>query len=71
MLSRFCKIKWEQALELYERIRGLAPKDLFVQKEIIRLKGLSRSREQVIKELQTTVRLSYRRDDAQLHGLLA
>jgi len=63
--------RWEQALELYERIRGLAPKDLFVQKEIIRLKGLSRSGEQVIKELQTTVRLSSRRDDAQLHGLLA
>jgi tetratricopeptide (TPR) repeat protein len=63
--------RWDQALELYERIRALAPKDLFVQKEIIRLKGLSRSGEQVIKELQTTVRLSSRRDDAQLHGLLA
>lgn len=63
--------RWEEALELYEKIRLLLPEDLFVAKEIIRLKGLSRSGDKVIKELQTTVGLSSWRDDAQLHGLLA
>jgi tetratricopeptide (TPR) repeat protein len=63
--------RWEEALGLYEKIRLLTPEDLFVQKEILRLKGLSRSGDKVIKELQTTVGLSSRRDDAQLHGLLA
>jgi tetratricopeptide (TPR) repeat protein len=63
--------RWEDALGLYEKIRPLTPEDLFVQKEILRLKGLSRAGDTVIKELRTTVGLSSRRDDAQLHGLLA
>lgn len=63
--------RWEETLELYEKLRLLTPEDSFVQKEILRLKGLSRSGDKVIKELQTTVGLSSRRDDAQLHGLLA
>ena len=63
--------RWEDALGLYEKIRLLTPEDSFVQKEILRLKGLSRAGDAVIKELRTTVGLSSRRDDAQLHGLLA
>lgn len=61
----------QEALELYEKIKGLLPEDRFVAKEIIRLKGLSRSGDRVIDELKTAVGLSSRRDDPQLHGLLA
>ncbi len=61
----------EEALELYEKLRNLDPLDRFVQKEILRLKGLSRSDDKVIKELQTVVNIPSRRDDPQLRGLLA
>ena len=63
--------RWEDALGRYEKIRLLTPEDSFVQKEILRLKGLPCAGDAVIKELRTTVGLSSRRDDAQLHGLLA
>ena len=62
---------WDEALELYEKLRTLDPQDRFVQKEILRMKGLCRSEDEVIKELQTVVNIPSRRDDAQLHGLLA
>jgi tetratricopeptide (TPR) repeat protein len=63
--------RWEEALELYEKIRHFTPEDLFVQKEMLRLKGLSRPADKMIKELRTAVGISSRQDDAQLHGLLA
>jgi tetratricopeptide (TPR) repeat protein len=63
--------RWEEALELYEKLRILAPQDTFVQKEVLRLKGMYRSDQTVIKELQTVVNIPSRRDDAQIRGLLA
>ncbi|UCG11161.1 MAG: tetratricopeptide repeat protein [Deltaproteobacteria bacterium] len=63
--------RWDEAVELYEKLRFLVPEDRFVQKEILRLKGLCRSDREVIKELQTAVSIRARKDDAQLHGLLA
>jgi tetratricopeptide (TPR) repeat protein len=61
----------QEALELYEKLRVLEPQDRFVQKEILRLKGMRRSDHKVIKELQTTVNIPSQQDNAQLHGLLA
>ena len=58
-------------MELYEKLRNLEPQDRFVQKEILRLKSLSRSDDMVIKELKTVVKIPSRRDNPQLHGLLA
>ena len=63
--------RWNEALELYEKLRALDPEDRFVRKEILRLKGLSRSDKRLVKELEAVVNVPSRRDDAQLHGLLA
>lgn len=63
--------KPDQALEVYERLRSLTPDDRFVQKEILRLKGFSRGKDTVIKELKTTIAMPSRRDEPQLRGLLA
>jgi len=60
----------DEALRLYERVKKLDPNDLFVRKEIYRLKGLKRPDEKNIKELETVVNLPSRKDDPQLHGLL-
>jgi tetratricopeptide (TPR) repeat protein len=63
--------RWDEATELYEKLRILNPQDRFVQKEILRLKALSRSDDQVIQELQTVVKIPSKGDNPQLHGLLA
>jgi tetratricopeptide (TPR) repeat protein len=63
--------RWQKAMDLYEKLRTLNPQDHFVQKEILRLKALSRSDEQVIEELQTVVKIPSKGDNPQLHGLLA
>ena len=60
-----------EALDIYENLHELNPDDSFVRKEIYRLKGKNRPGETVIHELQTVVKLSSGKDDAQLHGFLA
>ena len=40
-----------QALEIFEKLKELSPRDSFVQKEILRLRSRSRPQEQVLKEL--------------------
>jgi tetratricopeptide (TPR) repeat protein len=60
----------DEALDLYEKLHELNPDDSFVRKEIYRLKGKNRPDEKIIHELQTVVKLSSGKDDAQLHGFL-
>jgi tetratricopeptide (TPR) repeat protein len=63
--------KFDQALETFEKIKEISPEDPFVQKEILRLRSRSRPETQVLKELQAVVGMSSKKDDAQMHGLLA
>ncbi len=63
--------KFDQALEAFEKIKEIAPEDPFVQKEILRLRSRSRPEAQVLKELQVVIGMNSRKDDAQMHGLLA
>jgi tetratricopeptide (TPR) repeat protein len=63
--------RYEEALETYEKVREISPKDPFIQKEILRLRGRTRPEAQVVRELQTVVAMDSKKDDAQLHGLLA
>jgi tetratricopeptide (TPR) repeat protein len=63
--------RFDQALEILERVREISPDDAFVQKEILRLRSSRRAESQVVKELQTVVGMESKKDDAQLHGLLA
>jgi len=46
-----------EALDFYEKLRALDPEDRFVRKEILRLKGLSRSDRRVVKELEAVVNI--------------
>jgi tetratricopeptide (TPR) repeat protein len=63
--------RFDQALATLERIKEISPDDAFIQKEIIRLRSRKRSETEVVKELQAVVRMESKKDDAQLHGLLA
>jgi len=63
--------RFDQALETLERVKEISPDDPFVQKEILRLRSLRRPEPQVLKELQTVIGMESKKDDAQLHGLLA
>jgi len=63
--------RFDQALEVLERAKEISPKDAFVQKEILRLRSSKRPEAQVLKELQVVTRMESKKDDAQLHGLLA
>jgi len=63
--------RFDQALETFERIKEMSPDDTFVQKEILRLRSRRRPETQVVKELQAVVGMDSKKDDAQLHGLLA
>ncbi|MGQ9648283.1 MAG: tetratricopeptide repeat protein [Thermodesulfobacteriota bacterium] len=63
--------RFDQALETLERIKEISPDDAFVQKEILRLRSRKRPEIQVVKELQAVVSMESKKDDAQLHGLLA
>ncbi|MFP3870463.1 MAG: tetratricopeptide repeat protein [Syntrophobacteria bacterium] len=63
--------RFDEALELYERIRKLDPQDSFAQKELLRLKSLQRSDDEVIRELDAVVHIPSRQENAQLHALLA
>lgn len=60
-----------EALETYEKINKLDPEDTFARREIYRLKGLERPDENVVQELKRVVNLESRKDDAQLHEILA
>jgi len=62
--------RYSEALEIYENLRILDPADSFVLKEILRLKGLNRPDNSVVKELSAVVKIPSRKCDAQLHGLL-
>jgi tetratricopeptide (TPR) repeat protein len=63
--------RFDQALEILERIREISPDDTFVQKEILRLRSRRRAESQVVKELQAVIGMDSKKDDAQVHGLLA
>jgi tetratricopeptide (TPR) repeat protein len=63
--------RFDQALETLERIKEISPDDAFVQKEILRLRSRKRPETQVLKELQAVIGMESKKDDAQLHGLLA
>jgi Flp pilus assembly protein TadD len=63
--------KFDQALETLERIKEISLDDAFVQKEILRLRSRRRPETQVVKELQAVIGMESKKDDAQLHGLLA
>jgi tetratricopeptide (TPR) repeat protein len=63
--------RFDQALITFEKIKDLSPEDPFVQKEILRLRSRSRPEAQVLKELKAVVGMESKKDDAQMHGLLA
>jgi tetratricopeptide (TPR) repeat protein len=63
--------KFDRALEIYERIKEISPEDPFIQKEIVRLRSRSRPDTQVVKELQAVMGMESKKDDPQMHGLLA
>ena len=63
--------KFDQALETFEKIKEISTEDPFVQKEILRLRSRSRPETQVLKELQAVVGMDSKKDNAQMHGLLA
>lgn len=63
--------RFDQSLETLERIKEISPDDAFVQKEILRLRSRRRPETQVVKELQAVIGMESKKDDAQLHGLLA
>lgn len=62
---------YEQALAIYEKIKELCPADNFVHKEIIRLRSQQKPQTQVLKDLQAVIGMESKKDDAQMHGLLA
>jgi tetratricopeptide (TPR) repeat protein len=63
--------RFDQALEVFERAKEIFAGDSFVNAEILRLKSRERPEGQVVKELQKVVSMESKKDDAQMHGLLA
>ncbi len=63
--------RFDQALEAFERAKEIFPGDSFVNAEILRLKSRERPEGQVVKELQKVVSMESKKDDPQMHGLLA
>jgi tetratricopeptide (TPR) repeat protein len=63
--------RFDEALEVYERVQTFLPGDAFVRKEILRLRSLNRPEAQVVRELQYVAAMDSKKDDAQIHGLLA
>jgi tetratricopeptide (TPR) repeat protein len=63
--------RYDQALDVYEKIRELSPNDSFVEKEILRLRGQDRPRGQMATDLRRVVAMESKRDNAQMRGLLA
>ncbi len=63
--------RFDEALACYEKIQTIQPHDPFVQKEILRLRSRKRPESQVLKELTTIVGMESKKDNPQMHGLLA
>lgn len=63
--------KFDRALEAFERAKEISPDDSFVHAEILRLKSRARPGDQVVKEFQRVVSMESKKDDPQMHGLLA
>ena len=63
--------RFDQALEAFEKAKEISPGDSFVHAEILRLRSRERPEGQVVKELQRVVSMDSKKDDAQMHGLLA
>jgi tetratricopeptide (TPR) repeat protein len=63
--------RFDQALEAFERAKEIFSGDSFVNTEILRLKSRDRPGHQMVKELQKVVSMESKKDDAQMHGLLA
>jgi tetratricopeptide (TPR) repeat protein len=63
--------KFDQALEAFEKAKEISPNDSFVHAEVLRLRSRERPEGQVVKELQRVVSMESKKDDAQMHGLLA
>jgi tetratricopeptide (TPR) repeat protein len=63
--------RFDQALEAFEKAKEIFPGDSFVNAEILRLKSRERPEGQVVKELQRVVSMESKKDDPQMHGLLA
>ncbi len=59
------------ALDTFEKIRDLSPGDSFVEKEILRLKSKSMPDGQAVNELRRVLSMDSKKNDAQMHGLLA
>jgi tetratricopeptide (TPR) repeat protein len=60
-----------EALETFEKARVIRPDDAYVQKEILRLRSVDKSNEQTIAEIRRMTSMPSKKDDPQLHGLLA
>jgi len=63
--------RFDRALEVFERAKEVSPEDPFVQKQILLLRSRARPGDQVLKELQRVVSMDSKKDDPQMHGLLA
>jgi tetratricopeptide (TPR) repeat protein len=63
--------RFDQALEAFEKAKEIYPGDSFVNAEILRLKSRERPGDQVVKEFQRVVSMDSKKDDPQMHGLLA
>ena len=63
--------RFDEALACYERIQTIRPDDPFVQKEILRLRSRTRPKDQVLKELTAVMGMESKKDNPQMHGLLA
>jgi tetratricopeptide (TPR) repeat protein len=61
----------DEALRTYEHIKELDPNDPYVSRAIYHLKSLNRPDHEVIQELKKVLSLPSRKDNAQLHELLA
>lgn len=60
-----------EGLETFEKARVIRPDDAYVQKEILRLRSVDKSNEQAIAEIRKMTSMPSKKDDPQLHGLLA
>jgi len=63
--------KFDRALEIYEKIEEISPQDAFVHKEILRLRSRAHPDPQVLQEFRAVVGMESKKDDPQMHGLLA
>ncbi len=63
--------EFDRALAVFEKMKEVSPEDEFVQKEILRLKSMSRPAQEVVKELRIVAGMESKKNDPQVHGLLA